>query len=204
MFNGFTLSSKKYKNYGQYLRNNKNIPFIKKWSKVALFTNARDESHIKEWAAHHLLLGFDYIFITDHLSIVPLTHVFNDFDSRVIIKTCTIESSIKSQLMNEAIVTAKNYNLDWYIYLDADEFIILNDKATNITNIKEFLYLYNGVADMIAINWLFFGSNYLDNEPDSILGSYTKSETHIDRHVKTFVRPNEVLYTTSCSYNQKF
>jgi hypothetical protein len=31
--------------------------------KVALFTNARDESHIKEWAAHHLLIGFDYIII---------------------------------------------------------------------------------------------------------------------------------------------
>ena len=36
--------------------------------KVALFTNARDEKHIKEWAAHHLLIGFEYIFIFDHKS----------------------------------------------------------------------------------------------------------------------------------------
>ena len=197
MFKGFDFNSKKYKNYGQYLINSKNIPYIKKCNKVALFTNARDEQHIKEWAAHHLLLGFDHIFITDHLSIQPLTQVFKDFDPRVVINTCTIKTSIKLHLMNEAITTAKKYNIDWFIYLDADEFIIFNDKVTNITNIKEFLSLYNGVADMIAINWLFFGSNYLDNEPDSILGSYTKSETHLNRHVKSFVRPNEALYAGS-------
>jgi len=195
MFTSFNLHSKKYKNYGTYLKNNKsNSSYIKKCDKVALFTNARDEPHIKEWAAHHLLLGFDYIFITDHLSIQPLMQVFKDFDPRVVINTCTIKTNIKIHLMNEAITTAKKYNVDWFIYLDADEFIVFNDKVMNITNIKGFLSLYNGVADMIAINWLLFGSNYLDNEPDSILGSYTKSDTHINSHIKSFVRPNEALY----------
>ena len=197
MFTGFELNSRKYKNYGQYLRNTKNIPYIKKYNKVALFTNARDEPHIKEWAAHHLLLGFDNIFITDHLSIHPLTQVFKNFDPRVVINTCTMKTNIKLHLMDEAITTAKKYNVDWFIYLDADEFIVFNDKVTNITNIKGFLSLYNGAADMIAINWLLFGSNYLDYEPNSILGSYTKSETHINNHVKSFVRPNEALYAGS-------
>ena len=31
--------------------------------RVVLFTNARDEKNIKEWAAHHLLLGFSLIYI---------------------------------------------------------------------------------------------------------------------------------------------
>ena len=49
MFTGFNLHSKKYNNYGLYLKNNKNyIPYIKKCYNVALFTNARDEPHIKE------------------------------------------------------------------------------------------------------------------------------------------------------------
>ena len=108
-----------------------------------------------------------------------------------------MKTNIKLHLMDEAITTAKKYNVDWFIYLDADEFIVFNDKVTNITNIKGFLSLYNGAADMIAVNWLFFGSNYLDYEPDSILGSYTKSETHINNHVKSFVRPNEALYAGS-------
>ena len=39
---------------------------------VALFTNARNEKHIKEWVAHHLLIGFELIVIFDHKSIKPL------------------------------------------------------------------------------------------------------------------------------------
>lgn len=47
--------------------------------------------------------------------------------------------------------------------------------------------------DSIAINWLCFGSNDLINEPDGlILENYTKSSKLLDKHVKTFVRPNAV------------
>ena len=80
-------------------QNNKLLPLVSdKFRKtdenlVVLFTNARDEPHIKEWAAHHLLLGFDYIFITDHLSVDPLTHVFKDFDSRIVINTCNMKTN---------------------------------------------------------------------------------------------------------------
>ena len=40
--------------------------------KVVLFTNARDEPNIAEWIAHHLLLGFDKVFVFDHLSKEPI------------------------------------------------------------------------------------------------------------------------------------
>jgi hypothetical protein len=52
--------------------------------KVMLFTNARNEIHIKEWAAHHLLIGFDKIIIFDHKSDIPLKTVLHGFDKRVI------------------------------------------------------------------------------------------------------------------------
>ena len=45
---------------------------------VCLFTNARDEKHIREWAAHHLLIGFDRIFIFDHKSKTSLKEVFKN------------------------------------------------------------------------------------------------------------------------------
>jgi hypothetical protein len=47
---------------------------------------------------------------------------------------------------------------------------------------------------MIGINWLMFGSNFLENEPPNILSHYTKSELLLNRHIKTFVRPNEALF----------
>jgi hypothetical protein len=153
---------------------------------VALFTNARDESHIKEWAAHHLLIGFDYVVIFDHKSTMPLSQVFHNFDKRVITIPYNGENPVKLKLMNKAIVIARKLNVDWFIYLDADEFIILNSKFNGI---KSLLNKYKD-ADSLALNWLMFGSNNLIKEPEGlILDNYTKSELIIDKHVKTFVRP---------------
>ena len=47
------------------LAHNKNYGECKN---VILFTNARNEKNIKEWAAHHLLIGFSAICIFDHKS----------------------------------------------------------------------------------------------------------------------------------------
>ena len=186
----FSLKGAKFKEYKTLRENKKIIPYVKKTKTVALFTNARDEKYIKEWAAHHLLIGFDYIFITDHLSIIPLTSVFHNFSNRVIVSTCNRKNNIKMELMNKAITTSKKYKVDWFIYLDADEFIILNHKT--ITNIKQFLQLYNN-ADMVGINWLIFGSNSLDKDPPNIIGHYTKSDLMLNDHIKSFVRPNEAI-----------
>jgi hypothetical protein len=76
------------------------------------------------------------------------------------------------------------------IYLDADEFLILNDKNMNV---KQFLDNYTR-AHSVAVNWLMFGSNNLTDDPNGlILENYTKSELILHALVKTFVRPNEIL-----------
>jgi hypothetical protein len=74
--------------------------------KVLLFCNARDEKHIKEWAAHHLLIGFTHIIIFDHNSKVPLSTIFQNFDKRVAIvryNTPPSKNNIKIELMNKAL-----------------------------------------------------------------------------------------------------
>jgi hypothetical protein len=159
--------------------------------KVALFTNARDEKHIKEWAAHHLLIGFDHIFIFDHKSKVPITNIFKNFDKRVVIKNVShLNSGIKMNLMNYAASIGKKINVDWMIYLDADEFLILNDRFRGV---KHFLNHYNH-AHSLGVNWLMFGSNNLVNDPDGlILENYTKSSLLLHQHVKSFVRPKEIV-----------
>jgi hypothetical protein len=163
--------------------------------KVALFTNARDEKHIREWAAHHLLIGFDYITIFDHNSITPLSSIFSNFDKRVKIiryNTHPTQNSIKLILMNEALQIARKMRVDWFIYLDADEFIILNN---NLRGIKQLLSKYH-FADSLALNWLMFGTNNLIKDPDDlILNNYTKSDVTLNRHVKSFVRPFKAVNT---------
>jgi hypothetical protein len=157
---------------------------------VCLFTNARDEKHIREWAAHHLLIGFDKIIIFDHKSQIPLTKVFEKFDKRVkIINVSYLDNSIKITLMEKASEIANSLKMDWMIYLDADEFIILN----HFIGIKHLLSLYNH-ADSLGVNWLLFGSNHLTKDPDGlILENYTKSELFLNDHLKTFVRPSKVI-----------
>lgn len=41
-------------------------PIDRRAKKIGIFCNARDEKNIKEWAANHLLIGFDSVVIFDH------------------------------------------------------------------------------------------------------------------------------------------
>jgi len=178
---------------------NKNLDQVNILCKrVCLFTNARDEKHIREWAAHHLLIGFSKIIIFDHKSTTPLKEVFNDFDKRVkIINASHVEGGIKMLLMNKASKIARLLKMDWMIYLDADEFIILNK---NFIGIKHLLSVYNH-ADSLGINWLMFGSNNLEKDPDGlILENYTKSDASLNEHLKSFVRPKKIVNAINPHY----
>ena len=157
--------------------------------KTILFTNARDENNIKEWAAHHLLLGFDLIYIFDHKSIKPISNDLKNFKKGVCVERCEMEGSIKIPLMMRASKIATASGADWMLYLDADEFLILNA----FKNIRHMLSYYL-FADSVSVNWLMFGTNHHRKEPEEglLVENYTKSDLKIDKHVKTFVRPSQV------------
>lgn len=164
--------------------------------KVMLFCNARNEKNIKEWAAHHLLIGFDYIVIFDHFSHYPLKYVFRNFDKRVKIIPCFQPNPVKIPLMNAAISIAKRIKVDWFIYLDADEFIILN----KFEGIKKMLNNYS-FAHSVSLNWVLFGTNnFIKDPPGLVIENYTKSQNNLDQHVKTFVRPHEIKYSVNPHY----
>jgi hypothetical protein len=164
-----------------------------KQMKVILFTNARDEIHIKEWAVHHLLLSFDIIYIFDHRSKVPIQNEFQGFKNRVIVERCNMENPVKMPLMKRAVQISKSAGAHWMLYLDADEFLVLN----KFNNVKGMLLNYN-YAHSIGINWLMFGTNNHLKEPEGlILENYTKSDLKLNNHVKTFVRPQYVQNCTN-------
>jgi len=157
---------------------------------VYLFTNARDEHNIAEWIAHHLLLGFDKIHIFDHKSVTPITHLLKtNFDNRVTVIPVNGEGNIKLDLMTQAVTIAQKNNVSWMIYLDADEFLLLN----NFNNVKELLNKFN-FADALGINWLMFGTSYHKSQPPGLLTeNFIRSEKTIHQHIKSFVRPDKVL-----------
>jgi hypothetical protein len=162
--------------------------------KIVLFVNARDEPNMKEWVAHHLLIGFDYIFICDHKSKIPLQGQFNNFNKngdRVFVTRSELNGPIKELFITRAVETAKKFNANWMLYLDADEFFVIN--TDKINNVKELLKMYPN-ADSVSFNWLMFGSNGHIKEPEGlIIDNYTKSQLKLCDHIKTFIRPSQFL-----------
>jgi hypothetical protein len=156
-----------------------------------LFTNARDEPNIAEWVAHHLLLGFDKVFIFDHLSVVPIaTKIGTNFDNRLIVKRVEGVGEIKFKLMKEALDIAQKINASWMLYLDADEFLCLN----KVNNLKNYLDKFSE-ADAIGVNWLMFGSaGHIKQPPGLLTENFIKSDMRLNSHVKSFVRPSVVRY----------
>lgn len=164
-------------------------------NKIMLFTNARDEKNINEWISHHFLLGFDKIFIFDHLSVIPI--VAPRFNGKLTIcRVNETKNNMKIEFMGRALSVALANNADWMLYLDADEYLCLNKHI----NIKSFLKIFNN-ADMIGINWLMFGSNGHKENPNGLLvENFTKSEVRLDQHVKSFVRPECVKRIVNAHY----
>lgn len=157
---------------------------------VILFTNARDEPNIAEWIAHHLLLGFDKIIIFDHMSIEPIeSKLKTNFNNKIQVIRKMGVGNIKEKFGKEAIQIAKEFKASWMLYLDADEFLLIN----KYSNVKELLAQFK-FADALAINWLAFGSSNHKRQPKGLLTeNFVMSDKLLNKHVKTFVRPQNVV-----------
>lgn len=164
---------------------------------VYIFTNARDELNIAEWISHHILLGFDKVIVFDHLSIKPIEELVpTTFNDRLKIIKVNGNGNIKIDLMKRAVSIAREENVDWMLYLDADEFLSFK----TFSNVKEYLTHFNE-ADMIGINWLFFGCSGFEKQPSGLITeNFTRSDLKLDRHVKTFVRPLSVIHIENPHY----
>jgi len=179
----------------------KRIDRNKPIERVMIFTNARNERRIREWAAHHLLLGFSCIYIFDHKSIVPIKDLFQNFDKRVFVERCDLSIPPKLPLMRKAALIASSMKMDWFIYLDADEYLYMQEPCSVKTMLQRFTF-----ADSVSLNWLLFGTNHHTKEPTNqlLVEAYTKSESVLNEHVKTFVRPGAVKQVLTPHYYEVF
>ena len=163
--------------------------------KTILFTNARDENKMLEWAVHHRNLGFDNIYIYDHKSALPIKNVVKHLDY-VFVHNISEEVICKGDLMKQSVKYAKDNSFDWMLYLDADEFLAL----PLFPNVKAFINNYPN-NDQICVNWVIFGSNFLDEEPKgTMLESYTRSDGCYSLVTKCFAKPHKVIDVVNPHY----
>lgn len=159
-------------------------------------TNARDEDNILEWVCHHLNLGFNHIYIYDHLSILPIKNVLKNIPENLV-TVCEIDTiNGKSSLVKKCHEYAIQNNYDWLIYLDADEFIVLKqDECIDI-----FLEKYNDY-EQVLLNWYIFGSNYIDNfKGGTIIENYTRSSSNLQNRYKSFICIKNILQNNNKVY----
>lgn len=106
---------------------------MKAGNAVAILMSVRDEeSYIDFNISYHLDLGFDYIFIANHCSTDNTNNILDSYkdDSRVIVIEETDPVFDHAKITNKLLSYAKtNYKVDWFIFLDADEFLSIQDKT---------------------------------------------------------------------------
>ena len=185
-------------------------PIVKTQLDYIISTNARDENNIIEWILYHLLIGFDKILIIDHLSLIPIKKIIEPYYWKHRVEVIRNDSTtpIKMHILNKVIIPymMKHCN-KYFIHLDADEYIYIKDNMTidYLLNCEKYKYLQN--SNIIALNWLMFGSNNMmtnNNKYKCLIPTYTRSANVMHYNFKclikinknqqfTFINPHQIL-----------
>ena len=100
---------------------------------TAILMSVRDEeSYIDLNISYHLDLGFDYIFIANHCSTDSTNKILDSYkdDPRVVVIEEKDSAFDHAKIANKLLRHANtNYKIDWFIFLDADEFLSIKDKS---------------------------------------------------------------------------
>lgn len=140
-------------------------------NKIAILMSVRnEESYIDLNISYHLDLGFDYIFIANHCSTDGTNKILESYshDKRVVVINEQDPVFDHARIINKLLKHAKdNYKIDWFAFLDADEFLSIKEK-----NVHDFiLRLEKADIPYATIGW----ANALF---DYTFKDYTCSPTH--------------------------
>ncbi len=167
-------------------KKHKKIKITKKMSKSVLFASTKNDRAILEWTIHHLTLGFDHIHIFQPTVSTVLDSLV-EADIRVTIQQETLHEQMRD--------IAQTLGADWMLYLDSDEFVVLNNSAL----ISHFLRDY-AAYEKVGLNLLTFSAG--EEGEETLIGSCTSCNSWLSVVVKTFV--NLKCRTSSVSVYANF
>src|SRR5262245_20517697 len=152
-----------------------------------------ERPYIFEWVAYYRLLGFDQIFVYCNdcsdgseklLSGLAALGIVTCFDC-----PSTERSSPQIAAYRDAVARCKT---DWILFVDADEFLLLNKHKS----VSEFLAGFAADICGVAVNWRLFGSSGLvESDSRLVIDRFRRAsrpDHYINFHVKAFVRPGTV------------
>ena len=161
---------------------------------VCIVCIAKNENlYINEWIDHHLKIGIDHIYVCDN----------NDIDGENIKdvvknKHVTIHNyrgvkCVQPKAYTECFLQYRS-QYDWLIFIDIDEFIMIDDKFNNI---KEFISspIFKDV-DIIRLNWkLYSGEEEFDTLNNyNVLNRLTNSIDHKENNFGKSIINSNIQY----------
>lgn len=155
---------------------------------VAIVKN--EAPYLREWVNYYLSLGASHFFIYDNGSTDNTQEELEHFSDKV---TYIKFPGSRKQLdaYNDAL-THYGPLCHYMAFLDADEFIYVQDQNQNLLDLL-FNYFSRDHVGGLAINWQVFGSSHLEKKPQGLLtDNYVyRSETNFEKnhHIKSIVNP---------------
>lgn len=166
-------------------------------STVGIFTIIKNEHlFLDEWIQYHLNLGVDKIYVFEDVGSLSHEEICSKYDKVQLFKVTDLYSKFKAkqiiykrnnkcdrfgfqvQFMYDIIeYVYKQKCLDWLIYIDADEFVTLENSNDHISDILD---KYNDYA-VVIIHWMNYNANgHIYRPAGNVIDNYkTLSNTDI-------------------------
>lgn len=159
---------------------------------VALSARIKDEAHVlAEWLDYHIVAGVSHFFIYESFSSDNFREVLRPYieGGHVTLLADWPTVPVTPYAEEDCILRALN-RFEWVANFDVDEFLVIKDGSS----IGEFLSRFPG-QPAVALHWFMFGSSGHKHKPSGpVIRAFTKRADGPNRHVKAFVRPDQVTH----------
>jgi hypothetical protein len=153
-----------------------------------MFSRCLNEKRfIREWIAHHLILGIDHFYIYDNGSSDGTLDELAPLVEAGILTLISWPQRPASPSCDRHFFQTFGHDAAWVARFDIDEFLVLEDGLS----LRELLRI-NARYPAIAIPCRRFGSSYHRTIPNGLVREhFVRAEAHLDGHVKVIANPKE-------------
>lgn len=169
---------------------------------IGVFTRIKDEPNIEEFIIYYYNLGFRIFLFNDDYSCQSVKSIIDNNlninklkDIKTLIYTFENKDDSLKYLNNTAFwdfwMPKIKENMDYCLYVDMDEYLVLRYNLNNINDVIEFYKPF----DQLKINWLFYGNNNHKqiNNFNSYLKNFIMSNNELNKHCKVLVDTKKII-----------
>lgn len=158
---------------------------------VATFKNESD--YIIEWVSYHLSIGIDSFYIANNNSTDDTEVLLSNLQSKGVIKYINYDTPVgytgnpQIEVYNKIGHDFKS-EVDWMLFIDADEFIILDEEFETIHEAIAHIDV-DSMIGLVTICWALYGSSYnISRNHELSIKRFTLRDVKPDKHYKSLVR----------------